>query len=155
MIYFAYGPDLNPGHIAQRAPGHRSLGVARLADHWFAFPRYSPSDHSALIGLVPSPGGIVWGVLYDIPEEDVPILNHLHGYVAGGPPEYNDHVLKPVSVHLVNHAQPVAAEAYVPLPDNRNAQPSSAYMAGIIDGARYHGLPRAYLAALQSVRTTS
>jgi hypothetical protein len=28
-------------------------------------------------------------------------------------------------------------------------------MAGIIDGARYHGLPKAYLAALQSVRTAS
>jgi hypothetical protein len=60
-----------------------------------------------------------------------------------------------VAVYLVNHPQPVGAETYVPLPDDRNAQPSSAYMAGIIEGARYHGLPKAYLAALQSVRTTS
>jgi hypothetical protein len=151
MIYFAYGPDLNPGHIAQRAPGYRSLGVARVADHWFAFPRYSASDRSALIGLIDSPGGVVWGALYEIPAEDIPILNHLHGYVAGGPAEFNDHVLKTVTAQLVNH-QAVAAETYVPLPDNRKAQPSAAYMADILDGARYHGLPRAYLAALQSVR---
>ena len=154
MIYFAYGPDLNPGQIAQRAPGHRSLGVARLADHWFAFPRYSPGDRSAVIGLVDAPGSIVWGLLYDIPEEDIPILNHLHSFVAGGPDELNDHVLKPVMVLRPHHTQPVAAEAYVPVPDGRKALPSAAYLAGIIEGARYHGLPRAYLAALQSVRTS-
>ena len=155
MIYFAYGPDLNPGHIAMRAPGHRSLGVARLADHWFAFPRYSPSDRSAVIGLIASPGSILWGALYDIPEEDVPILHHLHGYVGGGPAAFNDHLLKQVAVLRPNHPQPVEAETYVPVPDDRKAQPSSAYLEGIIDGARYHGLPRAYLAALQSVRTSS
>lgn len=155
MIYFAYGPDLNPGHMALRAPGYRSLGVARLTDHWFGFPRYSPSDRSALIGLTTVPGSIVWGALYEIPEEDVPILHHLHGFVAGSPPALNEHVLKVVTVQQPNYPDPVTAETYVPVPDDRKAQPSAGYMAGILDGARYYGLPKAYLAALQSVRTAS
>lgn len=152
MIYFAYGPDLNPGLIAVRAPGHRSLGIARLADRWFAFPRYSRHDRSAIIGLIDSPGSILWGALYDIPEEDVQILHHVNGYDSMFP-TLNDHRLERVTVLRPNQPLPVEADTYVPLPDNRNAQPSAAYMAGIIDGARYHGLPRAYLAALQSVRT--
>ena len=48
--------------------------AARLADHWFAFPRYSPGDRSAVIGLIDAPGSIVWGALYEILEEDIPIL---------------------------------------------------------------------------------
>jgi hypothetical protein len=43
---------------------------------------------------------------------------------------------------------------YFAVPDGTTARPSAAYLQAIIDGAEYHGLPLAYLAALQAVRTT-
>jgi len=153
MIYFAYGPDLNPGQMMQRSPGHRSLGIARLENYWFAFPRFSPSDRSATISIVESPGSVVWGALYEVPEEDVPILNHVHGCDPDGPPGINDHVAREVNVQRLGHVQPLVASTYVAVPDERKALPSEAYMTLILDGARYHGLPKAYLAALQAVRT--
>ena len=153
MIYFAYGPDLNPGQMMQRSPGHRSLGVARLAAHWISFPRFSPSDRSATISIVENPNGVVWGALYDVPEEDVPILNHVHGCDPEGPANLNQHVAREVSVQPLGHTQPVVATTYVAVPDDRKALPSAAYMNLILDGAHYHGLPRAYVAALQAVRT--
>jgi hypothetical protein len=155
MIYFAYGLDLNPAQMLQRSPGHRSLGVARLVDWWFSFPRYSPSERSATMSIGESQGGVVWGALYEVPGEDLPILNHLYGFDPEGPPEFNDHVAHIVRVQRVSNAEPIEASTYVAVPDDRQALPSTHYMTLILDGARYHGLPRAYLGALQAVKTAS
>ena len=67
MIYFAYGSNLNPTQMAERCPGHRSLGVARLPDHRLCFPRYSRTWRCASAGFEASPGDVVWGALYEVP----------------------------------------------------------------------------------------
>jgi len=153
MIYFAYGPDLNPAQMMHRSPGHKSLGIARLADHWLSFPRYSRSDRSATISIVENPRGTVWGALYEVPEEDVPILDHIHGFDPNGRSELNEHVGRQVNVHRLGHSKPLSASTYVALPDEGTALPSVDYMGLIHDGARYHGLPKAYLGALLAIRT--
>ena len=153
MIYFAYGPDLNPTRMMEHSPGHRSLGIGRLADHWIAFPRYSSSDRSAMISLVEDQGSVAWGALYDIPEEDVPILDYHYGFDPDRLPDLNDHVAREVSVQHVGQPHSVIALTYVAVADGKRSMPSASYMALIVDGARYHGLPRAYLAALQAIRT--
>ena len=58
-----------------------------------------------------------------------------------------------MNVQRLGHVQPLVASTYVAVPDERKALPSAAYMTLILDGARYHGLPKAYLAALQAVKT--
>jgi AIG2-like family len=153
MIYFAYGLDLNPAEMLKRSPGHRSLGIARLPDWWFFFPRYSRSERSATMSIERSDGGIVWGALYEIPNEDLPILNHLYGFDPDRPPEFNDHVAQKVTVQRAANGEPVEATTFVAMPEADVPPPSADYMALVLDGARYHGLPRAYLAALQAVKT--
>jgi cation transport regulator ChaC len=153
MIYFAYGLDLNPAEMLKRSPGHRSVGIARLVDWWFSFPRHSRSERSATMSIGESKGGVVWGALYEIPEEDMPILNHLYGYDPEGPPDFNDYVGRTVTVLRAANGEPVEAMTFVAVPEGDKALPSADYMALIVDGARYHGLPKAYLAALQAVKT--
>lgn len=153
MIYFAYGPDLNPAQMLQQSPGHRSLGIARLMDHWLAFPRYSQSEGSATVSVFEDRGSIVWGALYDVPEEDVPILDHVFGFDPDGRPELNDHVRREVRVHRIGHTHSTVASTYIVLSDGSNVVPTAGYMGLILDGARYHGLPRAYLGALQAIKT--
>lgn len=153
MIYFAYGADLNPSRMAQNVPGHKSLGVARLKDWWIAFPRYSPTEGSAIIGLVGQPGAVVWGALYEVPDSDVPILDSIFGFDPDGPPRLNEYIRRDVEVERYGRAYHVVANTYVCVPDNDISQPTAAYMALLLDGARYHGLPRAYIGALHAVRT--
>jgi hypothetical protein len=62
-------------------------------------------------------------------------------------------VAREVNVQRLGHVQPLAASTYVAVPDDRKGLPSESYMNMILDGARYHGLPKAYLAALQAVKT--
>jgi hypothetical protein len=153
MIYFAYGADLNPAQLSARAPGHRSLGVARLPNYKLVFPRYSREWGGAAASIAQSPNDAVFGALYDLPPDDVPVLHHHKGYDPDGPPELNEHVFRQVTVRRMANSEAVHAWTYVAVPDNTTALPSRAYLNALIDGARYHGLPRAYLVVLQAMRT--
>jgi hypothetical protein len=81
------------------------------------------------------------------------VLNYHEGYDPQGPVANNRRILREVTVLHVGGSEPVKVMAYFAVPDGTTALPSAAYMAAIIDGALYHGLPKAYVAALESVRT--
>ena len=153
MIYFAYGSNMNPSQMAERCPGYRSIGVARLSDHRLCFPRFSRARRSATAGFAPSPGDVVFGALYEVPPDDIAVLHYHEGYDPDGPPEFNRHAFSPITVLRQGGSGPVTAMTYVAIPDGTTALPSAAYMDTIMDGARYHRLPRAYLVVLQAVKT--
>jgi hypothetical protein len=153
MIYFAYGANMNPAQMTERSPGHRTIGVARLMDHRLHFPSFSPTWRCASASITPSAGDAVFGVLYEVPLNDVPILHHQAGYNPDGAPEANRHMVREVTVLRVRGSEPVKAITYVAVPDGTTALPSRAYMDAVMDGARYHGLPRAYLVVLNAIRT--
>lgn len=152
MIYFAYGADLNPARLSAYAPGHRSLGVARLPNHKLVFPRYAREWGGAVASIAASANDVVFGALYDLPPDDVPVLHYHKGYDPDGPPELNEHVFRDVTVRRLATSEALSAWTYVALPDNTTALPSRAYLNAMMDGGRYHGLPRAYLVALQAMK---
>jgi hypothetical protein len=151
MIYFAYGADLNPSRLSAHAPGYRSLGVARLPNHRLVFPRFSAEWGGATASIAQSASDVVFGALYDLPADDVPVLHHHKGYDPDSPPELNEHVFREVVVRRAGTSEPLSAWTYIAIPDNRAALPSPAYVQAMLDGARYHGLPRAYFVVLQGI----
>jgi hypothetical protein len=153
MIYFAYGADLSPGQFGARAPGYRSLGVGRLSGYRLTFPRYSPVWRGALASIAESPNDAVFGALYEVLPDDVPVLHHDKGYDPDGPRELNEHLFREVSVRRIASAETLSAWTYVAVPDDTTALPSTAYVNAMLDGARYHKLPRAYLVVLQATKT--
>jgi hypothetical protein len=152
VIYFAYGSNMDPGQMAERCPGYRTIGVARLNGHRLSFPRFSPVRRSATASIEPEPGSAVWGVLYELPADDLPVLHHLEGYNEYGAPEANRYNLAKVTVQQVGGGT-AEAMTYVAVPDDSAALPTADYMARLVDGARFHGLPRAYVATLTAVKT--
>jgi len=153
MILFAYGANLNPGLMAQRCPEFRTIGVARIMDYRLCFPRFSRARNCATASMEPSVGSAVWGVLYDIPPSDIPVLNYHESYDPDGPVAHNERILREVTVLRMGGSEPVKAAAYFAVPDGTDALPSAAYLRSIIDGANFHGLPKACIAALEMVRT--
>jgi hypothetical protein len=153
MIYFAYGSNLNPGQMTMRCPGHRTLGVARLAQHRLVFPRYSQMRRCASASVEPSPGDAVWGVIYQLAADDIPVLHYHEGYNPDLPADQNRHDLREVSVVRMDGSERIAAVTYVATADGTTELPSAEYVETIIDGARYHNLPRAYISLLQSIKT--
>jgi hypothetical protein len=151
MIYFAYGSNLNPAQMYERCPLHRTIGVAHLRNHRLVFPRFSPVRRCATAGLVETAGDNVWGVLYQLADEDIPVLHFHEGYDPDVPVQKNRYALRQFNVMLIGSPRPEAAMSYVALPDGTDELPSRAYLDTILDGARYHGLPKAWLVYLESV----
>lgn len=153
MIYFAYGSNMNLGQMIGRCPETRALGVARLVDYRLCFPRFSRTHQCASASVEPYPGSAVFGVLYDVSENDLPVLHYHEGYDPHGPAELNRHTFREVTVLRLGGSQKVKAMTYFAVPDGTTARPSAAYRQLMIDGAEHHGLPLACIAALNGIRT--
>ncbi len=151
MIYFAYGSNLDPVQWRDRCPRSPFAAVARLAGHYLAFPRRSPIRNCAVASIVPEPGRVVWGVLYHMDVDDLAGLDRREGFYADRPGE-SRYRRAPVTVTRAGGAS-VDAFTYVAVPSPAPGLPSAAYLRHLVDGARHHRLPKAYISALASVPT--
>ncbi len=84
MRFFVFADNLNPTQLKRRAPEHRFLFKAYLPDHKIHFPRWSSQWRCGLGNVTPSQGERVWGVVFDITEEDLKILDEFEGEVPEG-----------------------------------------------------------------------
>ena len=153
MIYFAYGFQPQSDPDGRALPGLSQPRRGAAADHRLCFPRYSRAWRCASAGFEASPGDVLWGALYDVPDDDLPVLHHHEGYDPDGPPELNRHDFREMTVLRLGGSEPVGAMTYVAIPDGTGELPSRAYIDTIIDGARYHQLPRTWLVVLEAIRT--
>jgi gamma-glutamylcyclotransferase len=94
LPYFAYGANMDPTHMRRRAPGARTLGPARLEGFQLAFSVYSTEWRGGAANLELDPEAHVWGVLWEVPEEEARGLEAFQGHptfyrreevVVGGP----------------------------------------------------------------------
>ena len=72
MKYFAYGMNTNLAEMARRCPTAVSLGAAWIDNYEFVFRTHAD--------IAESPGGICYGVLWDISKADLRALDALEGY---------------------------------------------------------------------------
>src|SRR3990172_10463463 len=84
VLYFAYGSNLDLVRFRRRCPGAVVIGRARLPDYQLAFTRYSRSERGGVADIVPQPGAVVWGALYEIDEACLGTLDEYEG----APPAY-------------------------------------------------------------------
>lgn len=151
MLYFAFGSNLNPSQMADRCPGNTVVGLAALRDHRLAFPLTSATWGGGVAGVQVAHGSTVWGVVYDLTDENVAALDRYEGFRAPGD-QHNLYERERVWVDLTRPddgsiPRRVRAEYYVPRVTNP-APPSRAYLDAILEGARHHRLPDEYVAQL-------
>src|SRR5262245_30595116 len=131
MILFAYGATMNPGLMAERCPEFRTIGLARLIDYRLCFPRFSRDYNCATASVEPHDGGAVWGVLYDIHQADIPVLNYHEGFDPAVPATKNERLLREVTVLRVGGSESVKAMTYFAVPDGTDALPSLTYIQAL------------------------
>jgi gamma-glutamylcyclotransferase (GGCT)/AIG2-like uncharacterized protein YtfP len=124
MLYFAYGMNTNPGEMALRCPGAKSLGHARLINHAFRFAQHADVE--------PCDGSYVDGVLWDITDNNLKALDQLEGY-----PYYYDRVVSSV----IQGARTFHVLVYRMQPGRRDSEPTRGYYNLIHEGYRAHGIP--------------
>src|SRR5581483_897645 len=84
MQFFFYADNLNPTQLKRRAPEHRYLGNAYLPDHTIQFCRWSSQWRCGLASVAPSQGEKVWGIVAEITDEDLKLLDEFEGEVPAG-----------------------------------------------------------------------
>jgi len=84
MRIFIYGDNLNPTQLKRRAPEHRFLFNAYLPDHALNFPRFSSQWRGGLASVTPSSGERVWGIVIEVTEEDLKLLDAFEEEVPEG-----------------------------------------------------------------------
>ena len=84
MKFFVYADNLNPVQLKRRAPEHQFVCKAYLPDHTIQFSRWSSQWRCGLASVMPSSGERVWGIVLEITDEDLKLLDEFEGEVPSG-----------------------------------------------------------------------
>lgn len=137
--YFAYGSNMLTDRMQYRTPSAIQIGIGLLKDYDFVCNKKS-IDGSGKGNLVLSENSEVWGVIFEIYENDLSRLDEIEG----------GYQRKNVTVLLNN--TPVTAVTYIS--DKLTGEPpTQSYLQLIIDGAIEHQLPEDYIAKLKAIDT--
>ena len=151
MLYFAYASNLDPELMKSHGPGHQLVGLAVLRDHRLGFPRFSPEWGGGLAGPQLAHGGEVWGIVYDLTDDDLRALDEKEGFRAAGD-QHNACDRETATIELTrpdDGSIPRRMRAWIYLPRASNpSPPSQRYLDAILRGARHHRLPEEYVARL-------
>jgi gamma-glutamylcyclotransferase (GGCT)/AIG2-like uncharacterized protein YtfP len=154
LLYFAYGSNLDPEQMKKRCPDCRFKCRALLPNHRLAFTRYSESRGGGVADVVEETGSAgVWGVVYEISEEDLRELDRCEGYYGEGVDNAYDRCRLAV---LEDGDGRRSLEAWVYRVHRRSGEeydPTAKYLSQIITGAEHWGLPEHYIESLKSRRS--
>lgn len=147
LHYLAYGSNLHPLRLMARVPSARVLGVVTLPGRVVKFHKRSNTDASAKCDLVARPGaGESYAVLYELSAAQKPLLDSIEGLGHGYREARAGVELQGVSYRPFLY---VAQESHIA----PSLQPFHWYKAMVIAGARHHGFPEQYMAALEAVES--
>lgn len=80
LPYLAYGANMDERHMRDRVPHATALGPARLDGFSLEFSVYSTEWEGGAANLEPDPSAHVWGVLWDVPDEELGGLEAFQGH---------------------------------------------------------------------------
>ena len=143
--YFAYGSNLSVDRKRQPTGSIRSARTACLKDYRFAFNK-GVAGGAVYANIVPSPGDVVWGVVYLCDAQAMAILDDYEALETG------DYWRQPVEIETAD-GEKLKAEAYIAgegfvVADGR---PGPWYLDLIISGARNHGLLEEYIRHIEEL----
>lgn len=149
--YFAYGSNLLANRIHVNNPTAVRKGIGKLENYHLDFISFVKYWNGAIATIVPAPGEIVWGAIWEISLTDLPRLDKQEGraYIA-----LDVEVILPdgnkTKCRTYQHTTlPEKRVDLKFLPENR--RPSWIYLKTIIKGAEESGLPQDYQSFLKNI----
>ncbi len=141
LWYFAYGANTSTRVLDRRGIAPLSSEAARLDGWRFAFSmRGFPGVEPAFANIEPDAASCVHGVLHRMRASDLERLDRVEGF------GYRHRDVEVVGIRSGS----VTATAYACPRTVNGALPSRRYLSLVCDGAREHGLPQSWIAALEA-----
>lgn len=143
LHYLAYGSNLHPLRLAERAPSARFVGVGRLPGCEVLFHKRG-KDGSGKCDLVERPQSESYGALYEIDATDKGVLDRAEGAGVG---------YRVVELGVEIDGVPYSSFFYSASPTHVDPllRPFDWYRALVVAGARYHRFPESYVRVLEAV----
>ena len=145
-LYAAYGSNLDPRRMAERAPHSPLRGAGWLVGWRLTFGGEDVSWEGALGTVVEDPAHQVYVALYDLTDGDVESLDKWEGVDIG--------LFRKIRVRIQTMEGDVPAWIYV-LDAYEGGLPSARYLGMLADAAEAGGAPDDYVAELRSRPCTS
>ncbi len=139
-LYFAYGSNMDSAQMAERIPGARVRGKAVLHGYGFRCNKIG-RDGTAKANVAREADALVWGVVYEITQNDLERLDHFEGGYAR----------REVGVELSDGAT-ATCEVYVSEKISEDLLPSRTYRDRMVRGAHRHALPDEWRRLLEDLR---
>jgi gamma-glutamylcyclotransferase (GGCT)/AIG2-like uncharacterized protein YtfP len=141
--------------MRSRCPSAQFAFVARAKGYALAFTRFSEKRKCGVADIVESSGNDVWGVVFEIPSDEMDELDKSEGYRLGRARELNAYDRSQFEVIGKEDASsPIAVWTYfVVSKSNSELKPSVEYKALILDGARHWDMPATYIERLERIET--
>lgn len=150
MKYFAYGEKMFSPDLLALLPGAICCGVAKLMGYKLLFHCKGEADPSGKCNIIPSkdPSSVVYGVLYNITEQERCLLDQREG--IGRRAEIID---VRVFSWPSEKTEGEFAFTYIAHKDNifEDLVPYQWYKDRVIEGAKRHCLPEEYIYSLQQI----
>ncbi len=147
LLYFAYGSNLHPLRLRERAPSARFVQVTAIAEHSLRFhKRGRDGSGKCNAYFTAHTNDKLLAALYEIDAREKSELDQHEGVGAG-------YEIRTFSVMALGHEREVLA--YVAMADHidESLRPFSWYSELVLIGATYHGFPTTYLQSIKQVRT--
>ena len=106
---------------------------------------------SAIAGIEPAKGEIVWGVLYELTTDALARLDIIEGYAPGRDPSRNEARRLLVRVQRPDGIS-ADAETHVPVPMDDPGRPSTGYLLVLVRAATALDFPDEYIARLKATQ---
>jgi gamma-glutamylcyclotransferase (GGCT)/AIG2-like uncharacterized protein YtfP len=146
MYYYTYGSFLNYKTLKKHCPKAKFVCKAVLPNWEIQFNFMSKTYNGGVSGIEPALNQLVWGVIYDVSEDELMYLDKIEGVPEGS---YYRH-----TIIVVNEdGTPIKAYTYRTTNPKGPYKPTKKYLELIVNGAKAHKIDASYISQLESVET--
>ena len=142
MYHFGYGSNLQYDFVKTLLPSAKFALKGYLLNYEIQFNFWSATQHGGLSNVMPAPGKMVPGALWEVPPREMAILDEMEGVYKG---DYRRQTLLIAGADGKIHA----GELYRVIDPQGPFPPSPKYVAGMLAGAREIGLNPAYIETIE------
>ena len=150
---FAYGSNMDPNQLANKGIKMRNPRIAKLEGYKFGFTKVStwdgklgqPTRKNGKANITQCEDSNLWGVLLDLTEDEVVIMDDSEGTAKGH--------YRREDVNVVTDSGLITAVTYVACTDKliSNTSPLDWYLKHVTDGAEKQGLPPEYVKQIETL----
>lgn len=150
VLYFAYGINMFLETFQKRCPNYKFIGTAFLPNYRIGFTRESKKQKGGVADIIKAEkSDKTWGVLYEISEEGLNILDKYEGY----PFSYSREKKTVFLLESINNLNDLVKKddvwVYYVKDKSKFIKPNSEYLNKITEAAYYFSFPLDYIIQLK------